>query len=452
VSPRRGPGRETVGTLVGLLAAAAALGPVPAPADIAGCPVFPADHALNMRVDHLAVHPLSAAYISSIGPGRALHPDFGTFYQGAPIGFPMLPPGAFAPVTVNFQAYGSESDPGPYRIPLNAPIEGGSTSTGDRHVLTVDQPSCVLYELYRAFPQTSSWDADSGAIYDLNDYALRPDTFTSADAAGLPIFPLLVRKDEADAGAIRHAIRFTARFTHGPHVWPARHDADTTSNPLAPPMGQRFRLKAATDLSGFTPRVQAIFQAFKTYGLVLADNGSDWFVSGVHDPSWSDDELVTAFGQLHGSDFEAVDTSGLVLDPSSARAALVVLSSAVNQPAFMPGTSISVTIGAVNPGTPNVADFYAGVLLPDHDTVLFFTESGGFATGHVSDLASFRPVATGVSLATPFAATVPGFFRHTWAGTEPAGGYLFFFAALRPGPIGAANLIGAATAFFTVGP
>jgi hypothetical protein len=295
--------------------AAAAIGP---------CPVFPADHILNTPVDTLPVDPLSNQYIGSIGANTSLHPDFGSgLYEGGPIGIPVIAVLNQPPVPIVFTAYGNESDPGPYPIPPNAPIEGGPASTGDRHVLTVELGNCVLYELYRAFgpsPPDNRWSAESGAKYDLRGYGLRPDSFTSADAAGLPIFPLLVRHDEASAGEIRHAIRFTAQFTRAAHVWPARHDAATTSNPLAPPMGQRFRLKAGVDITGFPPKVRAIFQAFKTYGLVLADNGSNWFISGIPDAGWDNDELNTAFGQLRGSDFEAVDVSSLLIDPNSAQA------------------------------------------------------------------------------------------------------------------------------------
>jgi hypothetical protein len=296
----------------------------PAAADIGICPVFPPDHILNTRVDWLPVHPLSNYYVASIGTNTSLHPDFGSgLWDGGPIGIPAIAVLNQPPVPIVFTAYGDQSDPGPYPVPPNAPIEGGAASTGDRHVLTVEQSNCMLYELFNAFGPLGGdnhWKADSGATFNLHDYALRPDTFTSADAAGLPIFPLLVRYDEASAGVIRHAIRFTADTTQTAHVWPARHDAGSTSNAGVPPMGQRFRLKASKDISGFSPRVRAIFQAFKTYGLVLADNGSNWFISGVSDENWNNDELNAAFGQLKGSDFEAVDVSSLLIDPNSGRA------------------------------------------------------------------------------------------------------------------------------------
>ncbi len=308
-----------VGVVCALAPSAAGAAPM-----IQGCPVFPADHAWNTPITLLPVHPLSSQWIASIRADRPLHPDFGALIDpatGEPIGIPFRVVNGPPPVTITFLAFASESDLGPYPIPLDGftPIENGPNSTGDRHVLVVDLATCILYELFRAFPQNGFWNADSGAKYNLNGYFLRQDGWTSADAAGLPIFPGLVRYDEANSGPIEHAFRFTARFTHGPHLWPARHDADT-GGVTAPPMGARFRLKATVNLSGFTPRIQRIFQAMKTYGMILADNGSDWFISGEQNAAWNDNELVGAFSQLHGSDFEAVDVSSLIIDPNSGQA------------------------------------------------------------------------------------------------------------------------------------
>jgi hypothetical protein len=301
------------------------LGPARAPAAIGPCPVFPGDHILNTRVDTLPVHPRSAQFIASIGANTTLHADFGSgLWEGNVIGIPYITvPGTQPLVPIVFTDYGHQSDPGPYRIPPGAPIEGASNPDGDRHVLVADVGNCVLYELYRGFgpfPPDNRWEAGSGAKYDLRGYALRPDTWTSADAAGLPIFPLLVRHDEVLAGEIRHAIRFTAQVTRTAHVWPARHDAGSTSNPNAPAMGQRFRLKAGKDISGFPPKVRIILQAFKTYGLILADNGSNWYIGGAPHPGWDNDELNSSFDLLRGSDFEAVDVSSLQIDPNSAQA------------------------------------------------------------------------------------------------------------------------------------
>jgi hypothetical protein len=292
----------------------------PAGANVASCPVFPTDNVWNARVDALPVDQHSAAYVNSIGAGVGVHPDFGSgTWNGAPIGIPFTTvPGTQPLVAINYNLYGDESDPGPFPIPPTAPIEGGPSSTGDRHVLVVDRDHCLLFELYNAFPQTDgSWNADSGARYDLNSNALRPDTWTSADAAGLPIFAGLARYDEVAAGAINHALRFTAPNTQKKHLWPARHDASSLTDPSVPPMGQRFRLKASFDVSTYPPNVQVILKALKAYGMILADNGSSWYISGAPDSNWDNSELVTWLRSVHGSDFEAVDESGLMLDPDS---------------------------------------------------------------------------------------------------------------------------------------
>ena len=246
-----------------------------------------------------------------------LHPDFGSgTWEGFPIGIPYVTvPGSQAKVDVTF-GYAEESDPGPYPIPPPPPIEGDPEGNGDRHILIIDQDNCLLYELYAAHLDPDGWQAGSGAIFDLQSYDLRPDGWTSADAAGLPIFPGLVRYDEVAAGQIQHALRFTLEETRSEHIWPARHDASHLSREQYPPMGQRFRLKADFDISGFSPAVQVILQAMKTYGLILADNGSDWFISGAPDERWNND-MLREIRQVYGSDFEAVDTSSSMLDPDS---------------------------------------------------------------------------------------------------------------------------------------
>jgi hypothetical protein len=250
-----------------------------------------------------------------------LHPDLGTFWQGAPIGIPFTVVPATQPnvtVTIGPDGYPNESDKGPMPIPPNAPVEGGNDADGDRHVLVLKQGECKLYELYRAFKiNDAQWQADSTAIYDLRSHALRPAGWTSADAAGLPILPGLIRMDEVKAGEIAHAIRFTASRTQRAYVWPARHFASSITDLNVPPMGQRFRLKASKDLSGYPKDIQVIFTAFKRYGLILADNGSNWYIGGAHDPAWNDDMLVSAFRTLKGSDFEAVDVSSLMLNRDS---------------------------------------------------------------------------------------------------------------------------------------
>jgi len=248
--------------------------------------------------------------VSSIGATTKLHPDFGTFWDGAPIGIPYVHVGAGqATVPVSFD-YADESDPGPYPIPPNAPIEGGSAADGDRHVLVVDDAACKLYELYAAHPQNggSSWLAGSGAIFDLRSDALRPDGWTSADAAGLPIYAGLVRYDEVvQEGLIDHALRFTISHTQAGYVHPATHEASDDTDPNVPPMGARFRLKAAYSCAAYSAEVKVICAALKKYGMFVADNGSSWYVSGAHDPRWDDDALGD-LKSIPGSAFEAVDT------------------------------------------------------------------------------------------------------------------------------------------------
>jgi uncharacterized membrane protein YgcG len=286
---------------------------------IDGCPVFPVDNIWNTSVADLSLDPNSTAFINTIGPTRGLHPDFGSgTWDGGPIGIPYNVVGASEPeVNVSFD-YADESDPGPYPIPPDALIEGGSQSSGDRHVLVLDRDNCILYELFSAYPQQDgSWQAGSGAIFDLNLNALRTNGWTSADAAGLPILPGLVRYDEVAAGEIRHALRFTAPQTRSDYVWPARHQASSLTAAQIPPMGQRFRLKADFDISAFSSPVRVILQAMKTYGLILADNGSAWYISGAPDSRWDNDMLVSELAQVKGSDFEAVDVSSLMVDPDS---------------------------------------------------------------------------------------------------------------------------------------
>ena len=275
-----------------------------------GCQVFPDDNIWNTPVDTLPVDPNSDAYIATIGASTNVHPDFGTVWEGAPIGIPWVSvPGSQPVVPVSF-VYSDESDPGPYPIPPDAPIEGGPDSDGDRHVLVVNRDGCVLYEMFYAFTEDggSSWNAGSGAVFDLRSNNLRPEGWTSADAAGLPILPGLVRFEEVMAGEIRHALRFTAPQTRKSYVWPARHHASSLTGNQYPPMGQRFRLRADFDMTGFSPEVQVILKALKTYGMILADNGSPWFLSGAPDPSWDDDQL-RELRQVVGSDFVAVDVS-----------------------------------------------------------------------------------------------------------------------------------------------
>jgi hypothetical protein len=273
--------------------------------------VFPADNLWNRDISQDPVDPNSDTLIAAIGAGAPLHPDFGSAtWNGGTIGDQYIVVHGDQPrVPITF-ADASESDPGPYPIPPDAPIEGGPNggSDGDRHVLVIDVDHWMLYELFRAFPVDGgkSWNADSGAIFDLNTGKDRPEGWTSADAAGLPVFPGLVRYDEAvESGHIDHALRFTVEHTRHAYVPPARHFASGSYNPKFAPMGMRVRLKASVDVSDYPPDVQAILNALKKYGMIVADNGGNWFISGTADPRWNDDELHT-LTHIHGGDLEVI--------------------------------------------------------------------------------------------------------------------------------------------------
>jgi hypothetical protein len=309
------PTSPTAGT-----APTAAPSATPANQPAAGsCGIFPADNVWHADVSRLPVLPNSAALVASIGATRAVHADFGGgLYEGAPIGIPVTTVGAGqATVSVTFQ-YASESDRGPYPIPADAKIEGGPNSTGDRHVILYDPSGCRAYELYAAYPTgNGGWKAGSGAIFDLRANALRPRGATSADAAGLSVLGGLVRYDEVAAGRIDHAIRVTAPKTRNTFVWPARHAASSSADANLPPMGLRLRLKSSVDVSGLPKQARIVADAMKTYGLILADNGSPWYISGAPDDRFSNDALH-ALGGLTGNEFEAVDTVGLMVSPDSA--------------------------------------------------------------------------------------------------------------------------------------
>ncbi|WP_216625933.1 copper amine oxidase N-terminal domain-containing protein [Paenibacillus planticolens] len=270
--------------------------------------VFPKDNPWNTDISKYPVHKNSKQYMASIGLNTSMHADFGTTWQGADIGIPYTIVNGDQPkVNVTFTDYGDESEPGPYPIPANAPIEGGPDSDGDRHVIVVDKDNQLLYELYNAHYTPTGWKASNGAKWDLKSNALRPKYWTSADAAGLPIFPGLVRYDEASAGEINHALRFTVSKTQHGFIAPATHFASNSTDPNLPPMGLRLRLRADFDISGYSSTNQAILRAMKKYGMIVADNGSNLYVSGAPDPKWDDNDLHK-LGQLKGSDFEAVDT------------------------------------------------------------------------------------------------------------------------------------------------
>lgn len=285
-------------------------------ASLNGKPIFPADNPWNQDISSEPVDPNSAALIASIGADRGLHPDFGTVWNGAPNGIPyIVVAGNQRKVPVSFE-YADESDAGPYPLPANAPIEGGTNGDGDRHVIVIDRDNWRLYELFAAYPQNggASWRAGSGAIFDLNSNALRPAGWTSADAAGLPIFPGLVRYDEVvEQKAIRHALRFTCPVTRRAYIHPARHFASSRTDANLPPMGMRVRLKANYDISSFPAEAQVVLTALKKYGMFLADNGSAWYLSGAPDARWNDDHLHT-LQQVKGENFEVVKMGLLVTE------------------------------------------------------------------------------------------------------------------------------------------
>ncbi|HEY6759709.1 MAG TPA: hypothetical protein VI318_09470 [Baekduia sp.] len=275
---------------------------VAAATTVAGCPVFPASNPWNQDVSKLPVAPRSAAYVKAIGLDARLHPDFASKTYGIPFA---VVPKAQKKVPIHFTDYGAESDKGPYPIPASAPVEGGS----DRHVIVLQRGTCQLYELFGAQRTSAGWSAASGARFDLKTGRLRPKGWTSADAAGLPIFPGLARADEVTTGrrAITHALRVTVPRTQKAYISPARHFASSDTDPDLPPMGLRLRLKASFDTSRFHGQARVILTALKRYGMIVADNGSPWYITGAPDRRWDDDDLHT-LGQVPGSAFEAVQT------------------------------------------------------------------------------------------------------------------------------------------------
>lgn len=292
----------------------------PAPGTPGGCPMFPSDSFWHASVDSLPVHPSSSQWVNSVGSTTGFHMDFGSgMWAGGPIGIPFATVGAGQPgVGVSF-AYASESDPAPYPLPWDAPVEGGQGATGDRHVIVVDNSTCTLHEVFHAHrgaTPSTPWTAGSGARWDLRSNALRPAGWTSADAAGLAILPGLVTYEEVASGDIDHPIRFTAPRTQKSYIWPARHHASSSTDPGRPPMGAWFRLKEPVDISGFSPHARVIAQAMKDHGIILADNGSSWFVSGAPDPRW-DNGVLHELDVLTGDSMEAVDASSLMVHPDS---------------------------------------------------------------------------------------------------------------------------------------
>ena len=320
--------------------------------DIGGVAVFPPDHIWNVPVDQLPVDPHSAGYVQRIGITGSLHPDFGAgLYEGKTIGIPYnIVDNTVAKQAVTFY-YNDESDPGPYPIPLKPQIEGGGGSDGDRHILIIQRDEKKLYELYAAEKQPDgSWHAGSGAVFDLAGYTLRPAGWTSADAAGLAILPGLVRYAEVANGEITHAVRFTVQRTQRAYVWPARHYASGITDITYPPMGQRFRLNSSFNTSGYPYQARVILEALKKYGMIVADNGGNWFISGQPDDRWDNDALNT-LKKVKGSDFEAVDSNSLMIHPDSGQARMTG-----PEPPALPGQASRPTdLATTAPGEASTA-------------------------------------------------------------------------------------------------
>jgi hypothetical protein len=272
------------------------------------CPVFPSSNPLNRDISHAPVDPSSAQYIAAIGATGHLHADFGT---NPGYGIPYTVVSRHQPrVPIKFSEYGEESNPGPYPVPANAPVEGAGEE-GDRHVLVLQKGTCKLYELYAARRSGAGWEAGSGATFDLRSNALRPEGWTSADAAGLPIFPLLVRYPEVHAGQIDHALRVTVERTQRGYIHPATHEASSDSDPSLPPMGLRLRLEASFSLAPYHGQALVVLRALKRYGLIVADNGSSWYITGAPDPRWNDEDL-NQLKTVPGSAFQAVRTGPIL--------------------------------------------------------------------------------------------------------------------------------------------
>lgn len=303
---------STLSALFCVLASAGAPALAQAPrarvARVGGCQLLPANNPLNRDISGDPVDPRSDAYIASIGASAHLFADFGFTPK---YGMPYVVVGPGQPrVPIQFTEWGKESNPGPYPVPPDAPVEQAEEGGGDRHVLVLQEGSCRLYELYKARRRGSGWEAGSGAVFNLRSNALRPEGWTSADAAGLPILPLVARYQEVAEGEIRHALRVTVSRTQHAYIHPATHFASESRDPSLPPMGLRLRLKSSFDLAGFHGQALVILRALKRYGLIVADNGSPWFISGAPSRHWSKRDLAQ-LQQVPGSAFEAVSTGPL---------------------------------------------------------------------------------------------------------------------------------------------
>lgn len=315
-------------------------------ASLNGFVPFPADNLWNQNISSAPVDPNSTAIINFIGAGIGLHPDFGSgLYNGSSIGIPYLVVGSQqGMVPISFTAFGSESDPGPMPIPVTANIEGyPNPGNGDRHVLVLDSNNCWLYELYSSYPNSASWNAGSAAVWDLTADEQRPYTWTSADAAGLPIFPGLARYDEVAAGQINHALRFTLQSSRAAFVPPASHWAANSTNALAAPMGMRLRLKASFDISSFSAANQVILTALKKYGMIMADNGSSMYISGAPDDNWNNDDLHN-LGSVTAADFEVIQINPVYTAANVPAGASPVISSFTSSaPSVSAGTPVTLS-------------------------------------------------------------------------------------------------------------
>ena len=379
------------------------------PTVISGCTLFPSNNIWNTPIDNLPVHARSDQWVNTIGRSTGFHMDFGSgTWNGGPIGIPYNIVGSgVSKVSVSFD-YDDESDPGPYPIPNNPLIEHGS----DHHILIVDSSTCTLYELFDASYSGGQWHAGSGAIWNLNSNALRPDTWTSADAAGLPILPGLVRYDEILSGEIKHAIRFTASNTNR-YIWPARHlTSDNPNAPQIPPLGARFRLKSSFNIADYPPEMQVILTALKKYGIILADNGSDWYVTGAPDPRW-DNDMLHLLDNLTGNDFEAVNTSGLMIDYDSGATGFTISGNAGSGGVVLSYTDVTartiVSVGNGNYSLP-VSNNWSGTVTPSHPCYTFSPMSLSYSSVTVSQTGqnytpTFNPA--------PACANTVGVFRPT---------------------------------------
>jgi hypothetical protein len=355
-------------------------------AGLNGFKPFPTNNPWNTDISAAPVDPNSDAIINFIGPTIGLHPDFGTGGNGIPY---VVVSGSQNNVAINFTAYGDESDPGPMPVPANAPIEGGSNSTGDRHVLVLDNANCFLYEMGRAFPNSDgSWDADVAVVWDLLNNQQRPWTWTSVDAAGLPIFPGLARYDEVAAGQIQHALRFTLQKSRQAMVPPASHWAANNSNSLAAPMGMRIRLKANYDISHFSAKNQVILTALKKYGLIMADNGSSMYITGAPDNRWDDSDLHN-LGQVTTSNFEVVEMNPIYTPSNIPHGSPPSISSFTATPGSGAGTTLNWSVtGAsyliISPAPGPVRGTTLSVS-PTHDTTytLYATNQYGQSSATV---------------------------------------------------------------------